>query len=366
MGGYILSTLNYNERSWAIDLITEINKWTIGKNTLIKRAGGESTLKTNTKTYFPDVLLYGDDSSGVVLQGWELKMPDTPINDKELIANAKDKANILGLNSFLVWNVTTAVLYKINDEGKETIVHTWNDLSSIRKREDVEIRKDEWIKALHKILDDLVFFFNKNYISASTIGSCISSEGISNMILSHTDLLADELKDKAKKDGELSDSVTLWWLSAKSEYIDYKEPWKPLSKLILISWINKLTFAHVLKKYNQDAYLVDNIKGALSIDDGLDYINQIAIKCNYRNIFKRQIGENYLPKLTWNDIKRINELLIDSRFENISNDTMQIIISNVVNRSTRRIYGQFTTPKELATLIAALTITDKTKNTLDP
>ncbi|WP_057566935.1 N-6 DNA methylase, partial [Paraclostridium sordellii] len=143
-------------------------------------------------------------------------------------------------------------------------------------------------------------------------------------------------------------------------------PWKPLAKLILISWINKLTFAHVLKKYNQDAYLVDNIKGDLSIEDGLDYINQIAIKCNYRNIFKLQIGENYLPKLTWSDIKRINELLIDSRLENISNDTMQIIISNVVKRSTRRIYGQFTTPRELATLIATLTITDKTKNTLDP
>ncbi|CEN21481.1 Type I restriction-modification system methyltransferase subunit [[Clostridium] sordellii] len=45
---------------------------------------------------------------------------------------------------------------------------------------------------------------------------------------------------------------------------------------------------------------------------------------------------------------------------------MQIIISNVVKRSTRRIYGQFTTPRELATLIATLTITDKTKNTLDP
>lgn len=361
-----MSTLNYNERSWAIDLITEINRWTANKNLLIKRAGGESTLKTNNKTYFPDVLLFGDDTSGIVLQGWELKMPDTPINDKELIANAKDKANILGLNSFLLWNVTTAVLYKINDEGKETIVHTWNDLSSIQKREDVESKREEWIKALHKILDDLVFFFNKNEISASTIGSCISSEGISDMILAHTDLLANELKDKVKKDGELSDSVTLWWLSAKSEYIDYKEPWKPLAKLILISWINKLTFAHVLKKYNKDAYLVDNIKDDLTIEEGVDYINQIAIKCNYRNIFKLEIGENYLPKLTWDDIKRINELLIDSRFENISNDTMQIIISNIVKRSTRRIYGQFTTPKELAALIAALTIRDKTKNTLDP
>ena len=81
--------VNYNERSWAIDLISEINLWLVGKSLLIKRAGGENTLKAKNKVLFPDVLLFGDDSQGKILQGCELKMPDTPVNDIEFINNAQ-------------------------------------------------------------------------------------------------------------------------------------------------------------------------------------------------------------------------------------------------------------------------------------
>jgi hypothetical protein len=87
------------------------------------------------------------------------------------------------------------------------------------------------------------------------------------MILSHTNLLAKELKNKSNQEGLFNDKVISWWKYAKSEYIDYDEPWEPLSKLILISWINKLTFANILKRYNRYAYLVNHIKEDLSIDD---------------------------------------------------------------------------------------------------
>lgn len=103
--------LQYNERAWAIDLISHINGFLSGANLSIKRASGENTLKTGQGLFFPDVLLYEDQSSGKVLQGWELKMPDTPIDNYELIDNAKKKAHALGLNSFVVWNVSTAILY---------------------------------------------------------------------------------------------------------------------------------------------------------------------------------------------------------------------------------------------------------------
>ncbi|MDE7139544.1 MAG: hypothetical protein K2O09_02105, partial [Treponemataceae bacterium] len=67
-------TIKENERSWAIHLIQEISSYV--KNTpnfKINLAGGETTVNTGNQRMFPDVLLFGDKSTSLILQGWELK-----------------------------------------------------------------------------------------------------------------------------------------------------------------------------------------------------------------------------------------------------------------------------------------------------
>lgn len=71
--------ITYNERSWAIDIISEITLYSSSRSLTIKRAGGESTINTGKQRLFPDVLLYGENSD--ILMGWELKMPDTSLSD---------------------------------------------------------------------------------------------------------------------------------------------------------------------------------------------------------------------------------------------------------------------------------------------
>ena len=127
-----------NERSLAIEFITEINLYIKDKNLPIKRAGGEKSIKTSDKTRFPDILLYGDNQSGTILQGWELKLPDTDINDINFFENAKLKANTLGLNSFLLWNITYAKLYIRENDTDFKEFYTWDDLNYITTREMVE------------------------------------------------------------------------------------------------------------------------------------------------------------------------------------------------------------------------------------
>jgi len=101
--------VKYNERSWTIDLISEINLYTEKKKLSIRKAGGEYGLKIGKKTLFPDVFLFGISN---ILQGWELKMPDVSVSDPELISNATVKAQHIRSCSFLVWNGTQAILYK--------------------------------------------------------------------------------------------------------------------------------------------------------------------------------------------------------------------------------------------------------------
>ena len=98
-----MRNLNYNERSWVIDVISEINLFANSKNLSIKRAGGELSLgsERGKSTLFPDLLLFSDDGGSSAIQGWEMKFPDTAITDIELISNAKEKARRLNLNSFI-------------------------------------------------------------------------------------------------------------------------------------------------------------------------------------------------------------------------------------------------------------------------
>lgn len=44
--------INYNERSWAIDVISEINLYLANKSWHVKSAGGENTIRNENRVYF--------------------------------------------------------------------------------------------------------------------------------------------------------------------------------------------------------------------------------------------------------------------------------------------------------------------------
>lgn len=146
-----------NERSWAIFIITEIKSMLDSADLKIKSVGGESTLSTNKKKMFPDVLLYGDNAQTRILQGWELKMPDVLITDEELIADATRKARALKLNSFVIWNFTYGKLYVEDPDGNFIERKIWTGTDYIVTREDVMTYKEEWIP----IIKDIVLTVNE-------------------------------------------------------------------------------------------------------------------------------------------------------------------------------------------------------------
>ena len=122
-----MAKITYNERSWAIDVISEINLYLANKSWHYKSAGGESTIRNEKSSLFPDVLIFKDYTSSFILRDWELKIPDTPINHSEVNSNAIKKAKIVQRDSFILWNVKSAVLYSKQGESF-SILKTWNDI----------------------------------------------------------------------------------------------------------------------------------------------------------------------------------------------------------------------------------------------
>lgn len=356
----------YNERSWAIDLISAIKLWTSARDLPIKGAGGERTLQTESNSLFPDVLLFGDESGGHIIQGWELKFPNTPITDQVFKDKAKEKAIKLKLNSFLIWNVSCAVLYVIDEDGSEKILRTWNDLSHITKRQQVEAAREEWHKMMEKILDDLSDFFESGIIRSTSILDSLTSDGVASFILRNSDSVAVELRKQQRKDADFDDMITLWWRSERKGYPGESDPCTVLARINLIVWLNKFVFAHILKSFYRQASEVESIDNETSLSSAIQIFQSISANCDFWNVFRSQLGGDKISDLAWHDLVTFNNFLCEFKFERIDQSLIHRILQSTVYRWKRKYAGQFATPIEVAKLLVYLTVRNKDYNFLDP
>lgn len=221
------SRITYNERSWAIDIISEITLYSSSRSLTIKRAGGESTINTGRQRLFPDVLLYGENSD--ILMGWELKMPDTSLSDQEFINNAAKKAEILGLTGFLLWNGQGAILYKLVGDSFE-IFKSWNTShnGTINTRLDISNNRNLWVSSLHEILSDLNLLFSTGQIVKKPLIESFKDSSIIGFILRSGLINANALESAARTDYMFEAESNVWWRISQYEY-PHHEKWEILS-----------------------------------------------------------------------------------------------------------------------------------------
>lgn len=360
--------VNKNERSWAISLISDMNLILENKNWIIKRAGGETTINTGKSRMFPDVILFGDKEQSKVLQGWELKMPDVPIDDSEFIADAKKKAGILGLNSCLIFNFSYAVLFIKNESTDEFIIaKKWDETKYIKTREDVYTYRDEWGKLIEKILIDINEYFLTGICKTTMIGEVISNNIMAQIIKDNQSLVATEIKKQAISNVKIKYYVESWWEDVKQEYLkEERNEYMAYSRIILLNWINKIIFAHIIKYSHNPAKLVEQIGEETSVLEGIEIFKKITLECDFFNIFAYMKYSELLPDTTWNNIKEFNEFLSKNGILNIDMQNWHNVLENTINISHRSIIGQYTTPEKLAELIVKISLKNLHDTCLDP
>lgn len=119
--------MKLNERVWSGQLISWIKEEIVNGRTIFQDAKNDAGIILATgRTKFPDILLFSDVVSGVVFNGWELKFPDTAVDDPEMLRNAMEKAKRLNSNSIVTWNGREAIIWKIEGE------YTFDNLSVLK------------------------------------------------------------------------------------------------------------------------------------------------------------------------------------------------------------------------------------------
>jgi len=364
-----MANVNENERSHAIDLITEIELYLRTVNLTIQKAGGESTIKNSKsfnnkvrKVMFPDILLYSDLNKNIIIQGWEVKLPDVPVENTEFIKDAQYKADTLGLKSTVLWNFHSVVLYvKVNNEW--LLYRRWNDLFDIKNRKDVEQKKNIWVKFLKVFLSDIDNFFRTGIIEKRTLTE-ITNSATTYIINDNKNILSTHLRNISKNDLRVEAWINQWWSEAKQEFLsDENDGYSAYSKVILMSWVTKIIFSHLIKETHVSANEVLEFDELTSPKDAINVFKNITEKSDFYTIFEYKKLEDRIPEEIWQKLLQFNSFYEDKV---ISHDILQNMLQNSVSTLKREVIGQFTTPEILADLLVNVTMVDVTGNDIDP
>lgn len=356
----------YNERSWAIDLIGYLKGIAHNENRAVRDVSGEQTITDMSGSLFPDVLLFGDRDTARILQGWELKLPDTDIADQEFFDNAELKARMLGLDSFVLWNVRYARLYALDRDADEFVLHTeWTDLRDITSRVAVRAARVRWQALGAEILQTMNALFADGSLEGRQFVDAYRSGGPSNLILANEGLVAEALEAAAKKDGTFRAEVTLWWDRHQNEY-DGSNRFAALARANLMNWTGKFLFAHVLRERDDRAGPVATISTEMSPSDALGVFQSISNQCNFWTVFCDALGLSVLPSQSWEQLCQFNRLLSDLRLGSVDQTQISTILEAAASVGDRKLRGQYTTPAPLAKLVVRLGINDLADRVLDP
>lgn len=357
-----------NERSWAITLISDINIMLRSLNLRIAQAGGEATISTGNNNMFPDVLLYGDQSStNFILQGWELKLPDTSITDEEFIKDAQRKARSLGLNSCFIWNFNAGVLYVKDDNNHFVVVKQWNDTNHIRTRDDVQRYRDDWLPVIRNILLEINTFLITGAIRGSELGDIIADNIIATIIQRNKLIVSSELRHASTQNAVIGAYIDVWWNDIADEFAsDESNRFDAYSKVLLLNWCNRIVFAHLIKYSHNEAMRIDSLNFDTPIIEANSIFEQITSSCDFYSVFVGMEYNDIVPEGSWKDLMELNMFLTSNGLNNIEQTSLQTILENTVTMSRREVNGQFTTPTKLAEILARLTVRNWNGNVLDP
>lgn len=352
------TTIRKNERSWAIELISQINQFSTDNDLIIKRAGGESTVSEHRgQSMFPDVILYGDHDLSSILQGWELKMPDVPITDEDFVHDAQRKARALNLNSCVIWNFTHVKLYVLNTSNEEFEVKREWDNRNIKTRNDVQLYKAKWEKTLKSVLTSVNEYLASGDVKMSFLGDVLTKTSVSNLVNENKYNVANSLREASKQNAVMKAELETWWKEIKTEYEgDEENMFAAYAKMVIINWANRIIFAHLIKRRQVSAFAIDNIDYDSTPHDGNELFRSITEKSDFYNIFGAIPYNECLSKKTWASFVELSLFLKHSPISDISQNILQQVLEGSVNASKRLVNGQYPTPPALAEILSRMTI----------
>lgn len=362
-----------NERDWAGQLISWIKSAIDRKTTVFQDATNDTGVKMKSgRTKFPDILLFVDKTSGVIFNGWELKFPDTTVDDTVMLENALEKAHKLHSDSFVTWNGAEAIIWHIDNEeytlDSLSKLKVYPKVSTINSREDladpVKFAQHEPLlkERTEEILHDLDSLYrngslkpaldiSKNIISAVREASTIIIPQFQEAIILEKGSNRSFREEFNK--WKIYESSTLKILESSSRKKEYVIPEQVLAKFTFYNLIGKIIFYLTLCENlsgELEPITLDDSKSAKDLLNG--YFDR-AKKIDYQAIFRPYFTDSIeYSNLTDKAIYSLLEVLTAFDFKVLPTEVIGHILESLVPDDEKQKFGQYFTNEVLANLVA--------------
>jgi hypothetical protein len=380
-------SIKRNERDWAGQLISWI-KFAIESGTAIfEDATNDTGVKMESgKTKFPDILLFTNKVSGVIFNGWELKFPDTAVDDAVMLENALEKAKRLKSDSFVTWNGAQAVIWKINTDDyaiesltkikeypQERTITTRDDLADpIKFGMNESLLRQRAIELLHDL--EQLYLNGEIKPAINITGNIIEAvHKASNIIIPQfqTAIIANKGSNvsfrKEFNQWKIYESSTLKILASSSRRAENVVPEHVLAKFTFYNLIGKTLFYLTLCENlsgeldNIDIKEVSNIKTTL-----FSYFDK-AKAIDYQAIFKPYFTDNIeYSEVTNNALFSLIQVFTEFDFRVLPTEVIGNILENLVPKEEKQKFGQYFTPETLANLVTFPSVQTNLDYLFDP
>ncbi|MCM1517185.1 MAG: SAM-dependent methyltransferase [Pseudoflavonifractor sp.] len=382
-----MSDIKRNERDWAGQLISWLKSAIDDGLTSFEDVTNDTGIKlVSGRTKYPDILLFTDKLSGVIFNGWELKFPDTAVDDDAMLKNALEKAQHIHSDSFVTWNGSEAIIWEI-DTGHYTIdtisvLKHYPKIATIQTREDLsdpkKYRTHE--QQLHaralEIIHDLDVLRQNGTIKEAINISDNIIQAIKDAQSIIVPQFASAISAACNESREFRQQFNRWKIyesatlsilrssSRKAEIVDEKSV---LAKFTFYNLIGRILFYLTLR---------DNLPKELppiSIEPSTDLKSQLyayfekAGSIDYQAIFMPY----FTDEIQFSDVvditlRKLITVLSDFDFRMLPSEVIGTILENLVPKDEKVKLGQYFTSEILAGLVAFPAVHDKHSVVFDP
>jgi len=365
-------TIKRNERDWAGQLISWIKSAIENGTTIFEDATNDTGVKMESgRTKYPDVLLFTNKVSGIIFNGWELKFPDTSVDDTIMLDNALEKAKKLKSNSFVTWNGTQAVIWKINaaDYSVESlsIIKEYPKEYAITTRDDlanpVKFAQNESLlrQRANNILHDL----EQLYLNGALKPAINITGSIIDAVHQAANIIIPQFQDaiislKGNNVGfrmefnqwKIYENSTLKILASSSRREETVIPEQILAKFTFYNLIGKILFYHTLCENLGGELENINIQDVTNIKASLFSFFDKAKAIDYQAIFKPYFTDdiNY-SEVVDTTLFALIQKCTEFDFRILPTEVIGNILENLVPREEKQKFGQYFTPEILANLV---------------
>ncbi|MDD4698005.1 MAG: N-6 DNA methylase [Fermentimonas sp.] len=362
-----------NERDWAGQLISWIKSAIENHTTIFEDATNDTGIKLDSgRTKFPDVLLFTDKVSGIIFNGWELKFPDTSVDETIMLENALEKAQKIKSNSFVTWNGAEAVIWRINSDDysirslsklkeypKERSITTRDDLADpIKFSQNEQLLK----KRAADILHDLGMLFTSGELkpAINITGNIVSAvRSASDIIVPQFQNAITSLKGrnvsfrKEFNKWKIYESSTLNILASSSRRAETVIEEQVLAKFTFYNLIGKILFYLTLCENLRGELENVKINSSINIKSQLYGYFDKAKAIDYQAIFKPYFTDEIeFSEVTNQTLFELIQVITEFDFRILPTNVIGNILENLVPKEEKQKFGQYFTPETLANLSA--------------